>query len=509
MGGTSGASRTSRYEGFQFLQGEACVADPSDQCLLEPNLAVPANSSCRPGSLSRNYVQVTGAADVQAIFEYARQTKTPLSIKGSGHDYNMRSSRRGSLAIWTRALREMTYHDSFIPSGCNADDTAHPAMTFGAGISMSEAIVFAHSHNSVFIAGSSPTVGASGGWLLNGGHSVMSPALGLAVDRVLQFTIVTPDGQLRVANRCTNVDLFWALRGGGGGSFGVILDATHLAEEDRPLTSAMMFFPLSSGQEGLAQTKKWVGLLAENMANWTEAGWGGPSNSNLSFLLNPRVSLDEGRAILAPAVEFVEAQPGGNVIFETYAGYFEYWARNINTTATEPVSTAMFTTSRIVPRRVFDDGTARTAFVDALVGLGTPAPEGDGETVYFLADLPLGKGGIANVTSLHPAWYDSVWHVVSYKMFTSEAGVGERRVVVEQLGKVTKTLEGVAPDGCTYSNEAYPWMEDWAEQFWGAENYERLVAVKERVDPDGLLSCWHCVGWKGEETGYECVSGLA
>lgn len=64
-----------------------------------------------------------------------------------------------------------------------------------------------------------------------GGHSVLSPVYGLGVDRVLQYKIVTPDGQLRTANECQNSDLFWALRGGGGGTFGVVLEATHKAEK--------------------------------------------------------------------------------------------------------------------------------------------------------------------------------------------------------------------------------------------------------------------------------------
>lgn len=56
----------------------------------------------------------------------------------------------------------------------------------------------------------------------------MSPALGLGVDRVLEFKIVTPDGAYRTVNRCQNTDLFWALRGGGGGTFGVVLESTFI-----------------------------------------------------------------------------------------------------------------------------------------------------------------------------------------------------------------------------------------------------------------------------------------
>lgn len=57
----------------------------------------------------------------------------------------------------------------------------------------------------------------------------MTPTMGLAVDRVLEFKIVTPDGVLRTVNQCQNQDLFFALRGGGGGTFGVVLESTFIA----------------------------------------------------------------------------------------------------------------------------------------------------------------------------------------------------------------------------------------------------------------------------------------
>lgn len=71
--------------------------------------------------------------------------------------------------------------------------------------------------------------------LQGGGHSVLSPVFGLGVDRVLQFRLITPDGEIRIANECQNADLFWALRGGGGGTFGVVLEVTYKAERRLPL----------------------------------------------------------------------------------------------------------------------------------------------------------------------------------------------------------------------------------------------------------------------------------
>lgn len=58
------------------------------------------------------------------------------------------------------------------------------------------------------------------------GHGPLTSKYGLGVDQVLEYKVVTADGNLMVANNITNTDLFWALRGGGGGTFGVIVEAT-------------------------------------------------------------------------------------------------------------------------------------------------------------------------------------------------------------------------------------------------------------------------------------------
>jgi FAD/FMN-containing dehydrogenase len=63
---------------------------------------------------------------------------------------------------------------------------------------------------------------------------MLSNIYGLGADRVLQYRVVTPQGEYLTANACQNTDLFYALRGGGGGTFGVVMKSTFLAEP-RPL----------------------------------------------------------------------------------------------------------------------------------------------------------------------------------------------------------------------------------------------------------------------------------
>ncbi|PVH98312.1 FAD-binding domain-containing protein [Periconia macrospinosa] len=88
---------------------------------------------------------------------------------------------------------------------------------------------FAHKNNLAIIGGISSTVGTAGGWISGGGHSQMSNAFGLGVDNVSQIKTVLPNGNPITANEFQNQDMWFALRGGGGGTFGVNYEMTSKA----------------------------------------------------------------------------------------------------------------------------------------------------------------------------------------------------------------------------------------------------------------------------------------
>lgn len=116
-------------------------------------------------------------------------------------------------------------------------------MTAGAVVNTDEVLRYTDTHNFSYIGAYADVVGVSGGWPQGGGQSVLSPVYGLAVNRIVQYRVVTPDGVLRTANACQDQDLFWALRGGGGGTFGVVLESTTKVEELFNITVANIRFP--------------------------------------------------------------------------------------------------------------------------------------------------------------------------------------------------------------------------------------------------------------------------
>jgi len=123
--------------------------------------------------------------------------------------------------------------ENFIPEGCSA--AAGKVVTFGAGQQFEGIYKFAEANKVTVVGGDGATVGAAGGWVTAGGHGLLSPVFGLGADNVQQFKVVLPDGTYVTANRCQNQDVFFALRGGGGGTFGVIMEVSTRAHPQQTL----------------------------------------------------------------------------------------------------------------------------------------------------------------------------------------------------------------------------------------------------------------------------------
>jgi FAD/FMN-containing dehydrogenase len=457
------------------------------------------NAACKQGLVAAHYVELQGPQDVQAALDHARRTGRKLSVKNSGHDYLTRSSRRGSLALWTRGLRSMEYQPAFVPSGCNDGSAPARAITFGAGVNAEEALAFAHENGLVINVPSGNTIGISGGFLLNGGHGFLSNVLGLAADRVLQFTVVTPDGQVRKANRCTNPDLFWALRGGGSG-FGVVMDSTQLADVETPLSSVI----IALQNPTTAQKKEFVSLLVDNMLGWVQTGWGGSSSTSFLAMVNPLANATSAEKQLEPAIKYANAS-GGFVSVQSFNSFFDFYSfiQSQGLDYPTPVGSAIIPTSRLVPNTVLQSAKSRADVVDAIL-----KTEAAGIPTALMATTPLVYGQANGKTSMHPAWYKSAMLLASRGQWSPTSTLAERRAVVGLVRDASERFKKVTPGGSSYANEADPWEKDWAVQNWG-EHYKKLLQVKQRLDPNNLLGCWHCVGWEKSMPDYECISGLS
>ena len=170
-------------------------------------------------------------SDVQAVLKYVSSTNTSLVIKNTGHDWKGRSSGPLGLGLWTHNLRQpkeaILPDHNFQPAGCSSP-SSDTVFHFGGGETWTGAYEAAEAHGLAVLGGTCGTVGMAG-WLQGGGHSPMTPVYGMGVDNVREVEIVTVNGDVVIANECQNQDLFFAVRGGGGGTYGVITNITYKA----------------------------------------------------------------------------------------------------------------------------------------------------------------------------------------------------------------------------------------------------------------------------------------
>lgn len=513
---TSPKFRVDQFAAYQETQSEECATSINQQCLLDSsnplNTAAYANVSCNQGSVPKYYIQVESADDVKLAFRFASRTKTAISIKNSGHDYNGRSSGAGSLSLWMRKLQKLDYEPSFVPQGCRKQEGL-AAITVGAGANFDQVYKFASEKGVTYLGGSGPTVGASGGWVMMGGHGVLSRAYGLGVDRVLQYEIVTTDGITRIANACQNQDLFWALRGGGGSTFGVVLSSTSRVEPKLSLSVAFISLPPTASQKTQAE---WTNIVINSTIKWAEDGWGGFQGSGISLVGTPLLSLSQAEASMAELAQFANKN-GGSVIIESVSDFYDMYTKYFIPTA-QPGGSASFSHNWMIPSRVYNTAQGRKQLRDHMDWMSQV-----GLRPGFLATTPYlysGKGspktkayayGPPSLTSTTQAWRSSAVLLTTSAGWAFDASVDEKRKVARLLTEASDRAKKLWPDGGAYANEAHPWVRDWKSAFWGG-NYHRLEQLKSKYDSGDLLGCWHCVGSKtgrnADVVGGRCLGKL-
>ena len=123
-------------------------------------------------------------------------------------------------------MNSVTLHDAFIGTECEGRHGPEQAVTVEAGAIWGPLCDTVTTKGGSYVQGGGcMTVGVAG-LIQSGGFGSFSKAYGMAAASLLEAEIVTADGAVRIANACTNPDLFWAIKGGGGGSLGVVTRLT-------------------------------------------------------------------------------------------------------------------------------------------------------------------------------------------------------------------------------------------------------------------------------------------
>ncbi|KAK4989838.1 hypothetical protein LTR66_006952 [Elasticomyces elasticus] len=159
-----------------------------------------------------------------------------------------RSTGYGSLQIWIRYLRPgVMFREKFTasPSLWNGS-----ALTIGGGYVWNDVYPHATSRGLVIVGGGTPTVGCIDGWMQGGGHSSATLDFGLGADQVLQAQVVLANGLLVTVGPLQHdqhPDLFFVIRGGGPGTYSVVVSTTVKAwPTTNVVVQTLAFAPLTA-----------------------------------------------------------------------------------------------------------------------------------------------------------------------------------------------------------------------------------------------------------------------
>ncbi|KAI1812429.1 hypothetical protein GGS20DRAFT_578319 [Poronia punctata] len=464
----------------QWTQGSSCVAT------LTPV------GNCTRGGFPEYVVNATTAKHVQAAVDFARTRNIRLVIKNTGHDFGGRSVGAGSLSVWTHNLKST----EFIPS-YEIGQYSGMAVRIGSGVEAWEVSNLMAAHNITVVAAGCNTVGGSGGWLSSGGHSTVTSTFGLGADQALSFEVVTADGRLVTADPLTNQDLFWALRGGGGGTYGIIISVVMKAYPSINVASSSLKLtvsntPSSDSVQDIGTFWKGVAAYYRFAANILDAGGQGFSyirpigNNTYSFTTTssfPGMTSTEAFNFLQPLYDSLKSV-GINITNPTIGPARPYGSPR-GGTGTQPANTRY--RSRLLPR---ENWQSDSLFDQTITAIRTAVEGGYENNFYFHGTLVSPTEGVAgwpgSDSAVIPAWRKNRMHAML--METQPEGLTAKQAIDRNtlMQGYMKLLRDVSPGAGSYMNEGDPDEPDWQQAFFG-DHYDRLLTIKQKWDPLGVF----------------------
>ncbi|KAM0263348.1 hypothetical protein ACHAQJ_001204 [Trichoderma viride] len=512
-----GDFREQTYGAMAYTEWESCG---DANCF--PSQLAPQSNICSLGRMSAYYVDAEVPTDVQATLQFTNRHNIRLSIKNTGHDFLGRSSASNTLALRTANMKRLEYRATFAAYNCPKANQENVGI-IGAGVVAHEAVDYFLTHGMDVTVGACPTVGIAGGFGQSGGHGVFGPSYGLMVDQAIEFDVVTADGIIRTINECNDPDLFWAMRGGGGGTYAVLLAYKFKVY---PKKSIGMYtfrasIPHSELPSNVTQSRilsDFLTTLASNQIAWSSNGMAGydffTGNSIETHQMLPGNShvMENLKSLTKQWSSFTSNYPGLEVIQNNYTHFenqsaYEFGTRDI-IKRNNYVGIGALPASRLVPRTQFE--TAER--IDTLVGgilKGMDASRQLNQTGNSVAFgiykvTPANTPDKMMATSANLAWRSALWHVIVDGGWAQDFTSSDINKVQKYVRKGLQGLSDILPVQASYTNEADYGEPSWQRIFFG-QHYERLLAVKKRYDPTTLFNCWKCVGWLGAENQmYSC-----
>ncbi|KAF2731486.1 FAD binding domain-containing protein, partial [Polyplosphaeria fusca] len=486
----------------QWSSGYSCVptADPT--------------SNCTQGGWPVYVVQASTVRHVQLAVNFARNRNLRLVIKNSGHDFNGKTLGRGALSVWPHGLKGLNY----LPNYSGPEYTGR-AVAYAGGTTSSEASMFAMRNRFSMHTAGGPSVAIAGGYLQAGGHSGSTSWKGLAADQALSIQAVTADGRFVTANKQENPDLFWALRGGGGGNWAIVTSVVSKVWD--PVSSAGTSITITTGPQRnsnvtVTSDMFWDGVkeyFAECIKICDAGGLGynfirhttNPISNTPGLIFTTSITLPnktttEARAFTRPLLERISAL-GIPIAIPTIKRSLDphlHLSLHASTPSSpsplSPRAPGDLVPSALIASRFFTRTnhaspsalTTMTTAIRSLITSGNLTFHGINHAPTLSA-----AGGDPNNAVL-PAWRTAILHAQGYAGDRHWDGTTIQRSPAEETAQ-HDVLQGymqkwrdVTPGSGSYANEGDAQDWDWKAGFYG-ENYERLLGIKRAYDAWGVF----------------------
>jgi FAD/FMN-containing dehydrogenase len=475
-------------------------------------------------------VAARNANDIAAAVNFARENRLRLAIKGGGHSYQGTSNAVDSLLIWTRHMNDIAIQDAFVPQGCEGAQPPQRAVTLGAGTIWMQAYEAVTTRGGAYVQGGGCTTVGVAGLIQSGGFGSFSKHYGLASAGLLEAEVVTADGKIRIANACTNADLFWALKGGGGGSFGVVSKLT-LRVRELPEFCGGAIFTVKAASDNTFRNliRRFVSFYREQLFNdhWGEQVRVQPDNSLAVSMVSHGLDTDQAIKIWQPFLDWLNRSKGAYTIAgSTIIGSLparSWWDVNWRKEHQQHVFAADSRPDKS-PNNVWWTGDAGQVswFIYGFESLWLPASLLEDDSQELLAnalfaasrhhgvELHFNKGlagapreaiKSASDTAMNPAVLTAFALAISadgqgpaYPGIPGhEPDVAAGRQGADRVHRCINELRAIAPNGGSYVSESNFFESDYRRSYWGT-NYPRLVTIKKEYDPARLFAVHNGIG---------------
>jgi hypothetical protein len=382
----------------------------------------------RPAAIAR----CTSVADVQRCVEIARNARMPVAARSGGHSYAGYSTPDNGLVLDVRPMANIQVNGN--------------TAVIGAGARLMEVYTALAGAGRALPAGSCPTVGISG-LTLGGGIGVTARKYGLTCDKLTAAQVVTADGEQQTVD---GGDLLWALKGGGGGNFGVVTSFTFATEPAPDITVFSLKYPAGSTADAVGAWQEWIVQQPDELWSNCVVSAGSPPTCRIGGALIG----DETRC-----KELLKTLPRASSVLIQGKGYLNAMRYFGGCSEQCPSGRASFTASS----RIITEPLDPAALVNLL----------EGRTKLDVLFDSLG-GAVGRVGTKDTAFpYRKALASAQIYSSASEQDVAEVR-------------DGL-PSGTGYVNYIDPTMPDWATAYYG-DNLPRLRKVAAKYDPDKVFA---------------------